>query len=521
MIRNYLLIVVLILQFSISAQETPDVLLQLNAKSDSTFFDDDAIGEKIATLSLITKQDGHLVSRTKNNEIVWQLSIQVLGAKAIVPYFDELVLNDGAKIRAFSKSSKRGTRYFYGNQNTETKSFALPLIKGDKVVIEIVFPNKKVYNQFDLSISEVGALFSTQGFGDAPNCYVNVKCSEAIPYQDQVRSVAKYMTVKGTTIGSCSGSLINNTNQDCENYFLSAQHCGIGSTTAEFGQFVFYFNYEANSCTSPANDNGLDQQTVVGCTKIAASGTSTSMPPDGSDFLLMKINAIPASYNVYYAGWNRSDIPQIQGNGVIIQHPEGDLKKIAFWSTVETSFTASSHLEVIGVSSTHGEGLVQPKSSGSPVFDGNKNIIGNVTAGSDGCVSDYAAGQAGIIAGKLRNHWDQNGTTANLQLKPWLDPINTGVMSLNGKQQCAPISINEVQNKASFYTIFPNPTTQFITIDSDQSVEKIKLYSIDGKLLLTTKKTNNIDISTFHSGMLIVEVYMDNGEIVHSKLLKK
>jgi len=516
----YSLVCILMFHLSITAQNKIDIYLHLNTDDINTSFEGNSIGKKIVIPSVVSKEEGHVISPKKNSnsEIIWQLSIQVSGAKAIVPYFDELVIEDGSKIRAYSPISKKSTRFFYHNENTLSNSFALPLIEGEGIIIEATFPNQTAFEKFKLSISEVGALYSTQGFGNAPTCYANVNCSEGNPWKDQIRSVAKYMTVNGTDIGYCTGSLINNTNQDCKNYFLSDQHCGIGATTAEFGQFVFYFNYEANSCTSPANDNGLDQETVVGCSKIASSGTSTSLPPDGSDFLLMELNAIPASYNVYYAGWNRDDMPS---NGVIIQHPEGDLKKIAFWSTAAISFTTQSHLEALCIPSTNGEGLVEAKSSGSPIFDGNKRIIGNVTAGSTGCVSSLPTGDALIIGGRFKNHWDQNGTASTLQLKPWLDPNNSGVMNLNGKQQCAPVSVNENYLNNTTFNIFPNPTNNFITIDTDEIIEKINFFTIEGELLLRSTETKNIDVSKFPSGIILVEVYFENGEIVHNKMYKQ
>ena len=32
--------------------------------------------------------------------------------------------------------------------------------------------------------------------------------------------------------------------------------------------------------------------------------------------------------------------------------------------------------------------------------------------------------------GKFSASWDQNGNTSNRQLKPWLDPTNSGTISL-------------------------------------------------------------------------------------------
>ena len=522
MTRFFLLIGFLALHLSSVAQETIDISLQFDAYSYKNELTGNNIGKKITTSSLVSKEEGHLISfKNNSSNLVWQLTVQVTGAKAIVPYFDELVIENGAKIRAYSPITNKSTPFFYHNNNSESKSFALPLIKGEIIIIEATFPNQEAYNNFKLSISEVGALYSVQGFGDAPSCYANVTCTEGNPWKDQIRSVAKYMTVTGSDIGYCTGSLVNNTSQDCKNYFLSAQHCGIGSTSTEHGQFVFYFNYQSNSCTDPANDNGLDQETVVGCTKVASSGSSTALPPDGSDFLLLELNAIPKTYNVYYAGWNRADIPQIQGNGAIIQHPKGDLKKISFWSTVAVSFTTQSHLEALCIATANGEGVVEAKSSGSPIFDGNKNVIGNVTAGSEGCVSDFATGNAFIVGGRFFHHWDLNGSTSNFQLKPWLDPTNSGVMSLNGKQQCGTIGINEAYLNNTNIIVFPNPTSQFITIESDKTVEKVNLYAVDGKLILQSTETKKIDVSKFSPGIIIVEVYFRNGEIAHSKIYKQ
>ncbi len=515
-----LLILILVMQLPIYAQENVDVLLQLETNTNLSASQNNIIGKKIATSSVITKKEGSLIFATSNNssEIIWNLTIQVMGAKAIVPYFDELIIKDGTKIRAFSMINESTTKYFYKNENRLTNSFALPLVKGNKIAFVAIFPNQAGYDSFKFSFLEVGGIYSLKGFGDAPACYANVHCTEGSPWQDQIRSVAKYMIVSGTDISYCTGSLVNNTNEDCKNYFLSAQHCGMSSSSAEFGQFVFYFNYEANSCISPATDNGLDEETVVGCTKISSSGTSTSHPPDGSDFLLMELNTIPSTYNVYYAGWNRDDIPQILGNGAIIQHPEGDLKKISFWSTIDYGISNSTDFAALCVSSANGEGTVQPMSSGSPVFDGNKNIVGNIATGSGACISDVTDPFAG--GGRFNAHWVLNGITSDLQLKPWLDPTNSGVMFLNGIQQCSTVGINEEQSNY-FIKIYPNPTNQFITINANIIIDKVNIYSLDGKLLLASAKGNKIDVSKLPSGMLIVEIYDENGEIAHSKVYKQ
>ena len=81
------------------------------------------------------------------------------------------------------------------------------------------------------------------------------------------------------------------------------------------------------------------------------------------------------------------------------------------------------------------------------------------------------------------------------------------------------IGIEELANNR--FKIFPNPTTQKVTIESNIAINEINFFTIDGKLLLKTTETKSIDVSTFPSGLIIIEIYGDNGEIIHNKLLKK
>ena len=500
--------------FLLYGQDVPDVFIQV-PNTDISEFDSDVLGQKLPMDQPIYKTDFKAVG-SENGVQTLTYRIETSSGEGIVVFFDKLKMGNGTQIRAYSMDNESSTRYFKQNNNTLTESFALPYIRGNNVVVEITCNGQEALSSLELEISEVGVLYSMRGFGDAPSCFANINCSEGGPWQDQKRAVAKYMTISGTNIGYCTGSLINNTNEDCKNYFLSAQHCVIESSVSELGQFVFYFNYEAAGCSSPANDNGLDQQTVVGCVKLAESGGSASLPPDRSDFSLLELTTIPSSYNVYYAGWNRSSVNQIQGNGTIIQHPQGDLKKIAFWDILQTSFTSNDHLEINCIASTNGDGIVEPMSSGSPVYDVDHNIVGNITAGQSGCISQATVPKA--IAGKFEIHWDQCGTASNRQLKPWLDPTNSGAMILNGRNQCGNIGI--IEHSKSYFNIFPNPTTQYINIVSDENVEVIKLYTIDGKILLKSEIFEDIDVSNLPSGPIIFEVIFSGGKIAHNIIYK-
>ncbi len=67
-------------------------------------------------------------------------------------------------------------------------------------------------------------------------------------------------------------------------------------------------------------------------------------------------------------------------------------------------------------------------------------------------------------------------------------------------------------------SIYPNPTHGRITVNG--SFKEVKVYSIDGKVILRTNK-NNIDISMFNSGMYVLEFKNKVGNIIYKKLIKE
>ncbi len=81
------------------------------------------------------------------------------------------------------------------------------------------------------------------------------------------------------------------------------------------------------------------------------------------------------------------------------------------------------------------------------------------------------------------------------------------------------VRVEETANEVN--RIFPNPAIHQISIESTISINKINFYSIEGKLLLTTTKNINIDISNFPSGILLIEISHKNGIKTHDKLYKQ
>ncbi len=246
-------------------------------------------------------------------------------------------------------------------------------------------------------------------------------------WENQIKGVARMSIKIGWNYYWCSGSLINNTDNDRTPYFLSAAHCGEGSSSSDRNQWIFYFNYQASTC----NGSSSGSNSITGCQLKARDN---SYADAGSDFDLVEFNmSIPDSYDVYYNGWNRTNSNDDAGNGVGIHHPAGDIKKISTYDTPLQPSTfwngLPSHWKLIWAETVNGKSIMQGGSSGSPIFDSNGLIMGDLTGGytSNSCETPSPA-----YYGKLWYSWDQNGSTSSTQLKPWLDPGNTGVEKLPG-----------------------------------------------------------------------------------------
>ena len=306
------------------------------------------------------------------------------------------------------------------------------MIYGDIVNIEYYEP-KDIFSKTEFHINNLAYFY--RGVADRKNptwtepsesCEVNINCSPVgNNWQVEKKGVARMSILIGGSYYWCTGSLVNNTSQNCTPYFLSAYHCFEGATTSDINQWIFYFNYEATGCVTPSTQP--TSNTMTGATLKADASII-----GGSDLLLLQLNqAVPNSYHVYMNGWNRAN--SVTGPGVGIHHPAGSIKKISTFSSATegtyNSAATNAHWKFAWVSNSNGWGVTEGGSSGSPLFDAYGRIVGTLTGGSSLCSAqsdmDYY--------GKMYYHWDLNSGGTAAQLKSWLDPAGTNPITLDGK----------------------------------------------------------------------------------------
>ncbi|MEI6123266.1 MAG: T9SS type A sorting domain-containing protein [Bacteroidota bacterium] len=367
----------------------------------------------------------------KSGDRIWRLKITCPDALALGIYYNHFWLPPGGKLYLYNEDKTQILGGYTEENNSKSGLFATELVAGETAILEYYEPSRTLGRSI-INISEIAYVYrdyvskyNQKDFGDGGSCEINVNCPEGAAWQDQKKGVARIMVKEGASYGWCTGSLINNQLQDCTPYFLTADHCGDACTASDLNQWVFYFNYEAPSCSNPATEPVSN--TMTGCTLKAKGGTGGST---GSDFFLVLLNGSP-TFNPFYNGWDRTNTAST--SGVSIHHPAGDIQKIStFTSTLTTSdwngSGIQSHWQVFWATTVSGLGVTEGGSSGSPIFNSNKLIVGDLTGGGSDCSNQTAPD----YYGKIYYSWDMNGTTAATRLKDWLDPNNTGITTLAG-----------------------------------------------------------------------------------------
>ena len=373
---------------------------------------------------------------------IYRYKIYAEDAKKVGFVFDDFYLQPGDAIYIANESGQV-IGPITETENKTSRMYSTIPINGQEITLIFV----KQQNSLALSrlhLSEIVYIYyeekADKDLGDAQSCQVNINCSpEGDNWQVQKRGVARISFREGSAWYLCSGTLINNTANDGTPYFLTAYHCGGDATAADRNVWKFYFNYERPGCP---NTGTPPNNVITGCTYKAGGDIS-----GGSDFQLLLLSSSPSlSWNPYYNGWSKSTTASPSGVG--IHHPSGDAKKISTYTQTLTTGTwsggmSSAHWLVKWAQTTNGWGVTEGGSSGSPLFDNNKRVIGTLTGGNSDCSNQSTATD---YYGKFSKHWDANGTSNDKKLQPWLDPLGTNPTTLDGYDPNNPSGVNNPQN---------------------------------------------------------------------------
>ena len=466
---------------------------------------------------------------------LYMLQLNIEGASALNFYSDDFYIPQGGELYIWNPDKTKCLGAFTADNNTDDGYFATDYVYNDKIILEYYQP-KNVLSQAKINIECIGYFYkdiinyeqevlvnseltdaeqpyNLMGYGASKNCHVNVNCSEGDDFRNQQRAVAKILIIENNDdMSFCTGTLLNNTKQDRTPYLISAGHCVQSVASPSFySRFVFYFNYEAPGCSKPETEPGYS--TLLGAELLV---NDTKFNKGGADYLFMKLKRNPPqSYNVYWAGWSRTE--EFQTNTAVIHHPAGDIKKI---STIggslfdldnnDKNFTIShtTHWCGVFIQTEHGTGVTEGGSSGSGLFTRDGYLIGTLSGGNSDC------------SGKYKNQdWFGKFYVVYPLIKQWVNPDDQDIMQLPGLDSEVSLKDN-ILNSASI-SVYPNPATETLHVNFEKATDNSIISVLDnlGRSVYSSEikagqSVHDIDVTTLNKGVYYVRIYCHGDSVI-------
>ena len=372
---------------------------------------------------------------TNDGHLLWKAALSTKGSSLNLG-FSELHLPSSAKL---SFQNEQGHVFYQVDAISRKgkKQLWTPIFETQKIILTLQIHSSET-SKLRLKIAQINHGFLQEEKRlQEKDCLLDVVCNEENGYElineyrDVIQSVG-LISIGGT--GFCTGVLINNTAQDRIPYFLTARHCGISPDNVS--SVVVYWNHENSACRSDAMSNS---EPGDGSFKVFNEGASIVAEYREADMMLLRLDdPVNADANAFFAGWQREDV--IPESTVVIHHALSEEKRISFdfdapqvtrhFGEIEDFDEEYFRILSYDISST-AEG-----SSGAPLFDQNKRIVAQLRGGRAECGiedSDWY--------GRLFNSW-LGDDLPERQLSPWLDPIGSGQLAIDGIWNTPPIVLD-------------------------------------------------------------------------------
>jgi lysyl endopeptidase len=359
--------------------------------------------------------------------LTWGTKLRSQGATALRVHFTNFYLPPGASLYLYNGSGDVNGPYA-GRGPNGRGDFWSHTITGDDVYLHFRYKDastKDSLTQAHFSISDLAFLTErfrvpisrplTPGVDDSlgqPPCpQNNASCIQDVSCHPSTWSnlgvlqgaIALIYFADQGGYYQCTGGLI--TDKDSWSqipYFLTAHHC-IHSDNAALS-IQAYWMYQTDGCGSC---KPRQHSTTLGATLLKA-GTS-------SDFSLLRLNVDPPAGS-YFLGWTTSEVATIQYYGLHrISHPKGSPQAysghMAYPSDPWGGYSCGPTLGDY-IYSRNTLGSVEGGSSGSPVVNGEAQIVGQLSGNCTGkstCNSTFQ-----VVDGAFAAYFKD--------VRQWLDP---------------------------------------------------------------------------------------------------
>ncbi len=377
-----------------------------------------------------------------NNNLVWRYRVHSAGAKSLNFGFSKFIMPEGGTLILYAANKNKVMGPFTPADNEVHEELWTPIIDSDDVIIEVQLP-AEMQSELQLELKSVNHDYV--GFSEmssiSGSCNLDVICGAADGweivegYRDIIRSVAVIAQGGGTF---CTGFLVNNVNNDCTPFFMTANHCGVNSANA--ASLVTYWNFENSTCRQPgSSQSGGNGNGQLNDFNTGAIHRASYAP---SDVTLLELDdPVSPESNAFFAGWSAEFVIP-QDTIIAIHHPSTDEKRISFeFDPAAPGLDLANNIVDISqadhiIIPDWDIGTTEPGSSGSPLYNNQKQVVGQLHGGGAACGNNLYD-----TYGWFNTSWDGGGTPATA-LRFWLDPNDTGILNIPGKDCNFSVSVD-------------------------------------------------------------------------------
>ncbi|MCZ7586822.1 MAG: trypsin-like peptidase domain-containing protein [Deltaproteobacteria bacterium] len=297
----------------------------------------------------------------------WRALVRADGAAFLRPRF-EVLPNNVTSVFVYAPGeapiavSPRRDAPFWG-----------PIVEGDRAFIEAQTIDGRLP-----ALRLAGLSYGTVPFWvpqKEQSCNIETSCHPE--WADEASGVALITFEEHGNTYLCTGSLVTDISHTMTPYFLTANHCLSDQAAAE--SLVAYWYYQTPTCGGSVPS--LQNVPLSEGADFLAGGAL-------SDYTLMLLHEAPPTERSFL-GWSTD--PLAGGEEItVIHHPGGAHKRITFGNMVNGFAT---HWTV-----RYYEGSTEGGSSGSPLFNAGKQIVGQLTGGSAACFFMFGSDRFGKFA---------------------------------------------------------------------------------------------------------------------------
>ena len=386
-----------------------------------------------------------------NGGRLWRLKVISPGATSLNFEFSEFFIPHGASLTLYNDDKSLVMGPFNSLHNRENEGFATHLLFSESITLEYFEPHwSKGRGKLNISYIGHGILPQDVASGepggnrgtwltiaDDLDCTTNANCSEGNGLDDLKRAVCEILYRRRFFFDRCTGTLINNEEENCEPLILTAGHCFDNDPTIDplsISHRVFRFNYIRTGC--PPNG-------PIDLTKIIdyCGAQFRANWHYGADIGILEMTTHPI-YQEYFAGWSNAENWETPTatpyQGRILSHPGGNAMKV-YYDDVGITDLSFEYMFDLGQSQQLYGGA-----SGSPMINDNLHIQGVVARrnGSFNCSNPGFTNEE-AYGSNLFAAWNFPAHHNSVTLQQILAPNNPNtIVRVDGQERfsagCAP-----------------------------------------------------------------------------------